>query len=230
MSDQPPPLPHPEDILAGVKTLTESRVAPPHAPLFWRSMAFLVDASLFGLVGYLITTRVLLPQCRPDELAVFNGWMQEIDKLGENLRAATDRQNLELAKTLFGEIWDKSKSPPAGAIEVMAFGSSCMTMIYWLGFFGMELATGGASLGKKIFRQRLPRFPHGDPVGVLDSLLRSCWKAMAVGSVNPIVTLFAIVDAHWPLFNPLRRSLHDLMSRTVVLDARFDEPESKKNP
>jgi uncharacterized RDD family membrane protein YckC len=227
MSDTPPPLPvADEDAVA--KAFEDARMAPPHAPLFWRTLAFLVDATLLGLIGYLLTTRVLLPEYKPDELAVFNGWISDIEKGYGELWRAVETGNEAKVSAINDSLLAKAKDTPAGAIAVVSFTSSCMTMVYWLGFTAMEYATGGASLGKKIFRLRVARFPHGEKPGLLDTVIRSGWKAMAVGSINPFIMLFAVIDAHWPLFNPLRRSLHDVMCRTLVLDARFDPPEAKK--
>lgn len=228
MSDSPPPLPVADDDAVS-KAFEDARMAPPHAPLFWRTLAFIVDATLIGLIGYLITTRVLLPHFKPDELSVFNGWISEIRQIYGDLWHAAQSGDAPRVNAFNEALVAKMKDAPSGVLAVMSYSSSCMTVIYWLGFAGMEIATRGASLGKKIFRLRVARFPHGEQPGVLDSIIRSGWKAMIVGgSLNPLTLVFAIVDAHWPLFNPLRRSLHDLMCRTLVLDARFDPPEKKK--
>jgi hypothetical protein len=213
MSDTPPPLPVAEED-AVAKAFEDARMGPPHAPLFWRTLAFLVDATLLGLIGYLLTTRVLLPEYKPDELAVFNGWISDIEKGYGELWRAVETGNEAKVSAINDALLAKAKDTPAGAIAVVSFTSSCMTMV---------------SLGKKIFRLRVARFPHGEKPGLLDSVIRSGWKAMAVASINPFIMLFAVIDAHWPLFNPLRRSLHDVMCRTLVLDARFDPPEKPRD-
>ena len=225
MADTPPPLPI-EAPLVTPQAVEEGKVAPPHAPLFWRTLAFLVDAILLALAGYLITTRLLMPWLHPGETAALNDWTESLSKYAE----AQSRGILEGRTTVmhfYGDLFRKSKEIPDAALEAMSFQATCMMFFYWIGFAGMELATKGASLGKKMCRLRVARFPHGETPTVFDTLVRSCWKALAVAAFSPLSLLFAIVDAHWPLFNPLRRSLHDLFSRTVVLDARFDEPDRK---
>lgn len=227
MSEKPPPLPDLEAFEAPVKTV-EVRLAPPPAPLLWRTLAFLVDTSVLGLLGLLITTRLLIPDSKPDELALFYGWKAELGVPFGQYLDAMDAGNLEQARVFLGQLAAKLRDMPAGVRDLAVYFSNSMTIIYWLGFAGMEIATRGASLGKRIFRLRTAAFPHGERPGILDSLLRSGWKAMSIGSAGWLVLLFALVDAHWPLFNPLRRSLHDVMCRTIVLDARFDPPEEPR--
>lgn len=227
MSEKPPPLPDLEAFEAPVKTV-EVRLAPPPAPLLWRTLAFLVDTSVIGLLGLLITTRLLIPDSKPDELALFYSWKDEIGALITRFGEAAEAGDLTLATSLQNQAAEKIRDMPAGVRDLAVYFSNSMTIIYWLGFAGMEIATRGASLGKRIFRLRTAAFPHGERPGILDSLLRSGWKAMSISSAGWLVMLFAVVDAHWPLFNPLRRSLHDVMCRTIVLDARFDPPEEPR--
>lgn len=228
MSEKPPPLPGLENLESPVKTV-EVRMAPPHAPLLWRTLAFLVDFSVFGMLGWFIATQLLIPQNKPDELAVFHGWREEVSHLFQQVIIAAesgDRSRIQSADLMFLE---KLRDMPAGVRELFLYLSNCMTVTYWLGFAGMEIATRGASLGKKMFRLRTASFPYCGRPGILDSVIRSGWKAMSFAPASPLIWLFAILDAHWPLFNPLRRSLHDVLCRTVVLDARFDPPEPPRD-
>ncbi len=227
MSDKPPPLPVAEEI--AVSTKEEARPAPPHAPLLWRTLAFLVDASVLALLGYLVATRVLIPQYMPEELAVFNTWMDDNQRHQQELLRAVEAGRITDPLALIRASLDRAKEVPEGVHSLLLYFSNCMTITFWIGFSAMEIGTRGASLGKKMFRLRTATFPACERPGILDSLIRSGWKAMAIGSVSPLVTLFALVDAHWPLFNPLRRSLHDVMCRTLVLDARFDPPEQPRD-
>lgn len=229
MSDTPPPLPLAEETPS--LSVVAVRMGPPPAPMLWRTLAMLLDTILLGLLGWLITTHLLIPHFKAEELEVFNGWMTEVDKGVAVVKTAADRyaaggsytQYEQAIKTFF----DKLADTPAGVRELAYFTSWSMTMVYWIGFAGMEIAMRGGSMGKSIFKLRTASFPHCERPKVFDSIVRSGWKAMCVGSPSLIVGLFAVVDAHWPLFNPLRRSLHDLMARTLVIDARF-EPEEKK--
>lgn len=231
MSDTPPPLPIAE--APPVLTAEAARMAPPPAPMLWRTLAFLADYAVVGLVGYLITTRYLVPHFKPEELEVFNGWLAESDKafhavLDAAQRAAESGSTAAYEKSL-ESFAGQLKEMPKGAQDIILFSSTCMTMIYWVGFSAMEIAMRGGSLGKTMFRLRVATFPYCERPRVFDSLVRSGWKAMCVGSISPLMMLFAVVDAHWPLFNPLRRSLHDLMARTLVIDARFEPEEEKKD-
>lgn len=230
MSDTPPPLPVAEETPS--LTVEAVRVGPPPAPMFWRSLAILLDTILLGLLGWLITTHVLIPAFKAEELEVFNGWISEMEKGFSSVQAAAERFNAggsfaayeREAKSFF----DKLADTPAGVRDLAYFTSWSMTMVYWIGFAGMEIAMRGGSLGKSMFKLRTASFPHCERPRFFDSVVRSGWKAMCVGSPSLLIALFAVVDAHWPLFNPLRRSLHDLMARTLVIDARF-EPEDKKD-
>lgn len=228
MSEKPPPLPGLENLESPVKTV-EVRMAPPHAPLLWRTVAFLVDISFLGLLGYLITTRFLIPQYMGEELAVYNGWADEGARHTEELARAISDGRVTDPLIVFREAIERAKNAPAGVSDLIVYFCNSMTVIYWVGFSIMEIAMRGSSLGKKMCRLRTASFPYCGRPGILDSVIRSGWKAMSIGSASPLIWLFAILDAHWPLFNPLRRSLHDVLCRTVVLDARFDPPEPPRD-
>lgn len=228
MSDTPPPLPLAQAVPLRSLPGEIARLGPPHAPLLWRTLAFVVDTSLFGLLGYLIVSRFLLPEYKPEELSAFNSWRDGIFAQYGDLIAAAQSGNEAAVNTINQSILTAIKEMPSAVYEISSYTSSAMTLIYWIGFSLSEILTGGASLGKRIFRLRVATFPYAEKPGIFDSLVRNGWKAMAVASLNPLALLFALVDAHWPLFNPYRRSLHDLLSRTIVFDARFDKPEPAK--
>lgn len=226
MADTPPPLPL-ETPLGTPGVMEESRVAPPHAPMFWRTLAFLVDASLVGMIGYLVTTRVLMPWLHPVETSALDTWATSLETFTQDgMRRVLERNGDVFA--FYREVWDKYRDVPAPALDALEFQATCMFTFYWLGFAVMEALTQGASLGKKIFKLRAVRFPHGEDLSFFDHIVRSFWKSLAMAGFTPLALVFGIVDAHWPLFNPLRRSLHDIFSRTIVLDVRHEKPKPKK--
>jgi hypothetical protein len=57
-------------------------------------------------------------------------------------------------------------------------------------------------------------------------LLRSFWKAAFVTLYNPITIVIGIINFHVPLFRYDRRSWHDMLSRTYVIDAKQSPPPS----
>lgn len=228
MSDTPPPPPVADIPPAGVLTLEAARLAPPPAPLVWRTVAFLLDTALFGLLGYGIITRFLLPAYHPEGLTAWHEWTDSIFRLYATLADTIAAGDAAAAERLNLELLEKTRDIPSDVMEVIGYATSAMTMILWIGFSASELLTGGASLGKRMCRLRVASFPYAQKPGVFDTLVRNGWKALGLATLNPLALVFAIADAHAPLFNPLRRSLHDYLSRTVVLDARFDPPEQPK--
>lgn len=197
--------------------------------MVWRSLAFLVDFVLIGLCGYLILTRLLLPQFMPEALTASGKFFDEYLVLNDELTRRVAEGTLG-AEGAVRELMAKLSAAPEALYELSAYCSSAMTVIFWIGFTLSEILTGGASMGKRMFRLRVATFPYAEKPGIFDSLVRNGWKAMGVVSLHPLAMLFAVLDAHWPIFNPLRRTLHDYLSRTIVLDARFDPPEKPKAP
>lgn len=228
MPDSPPPLPVAGPAATRAIPGELSRMAPPHAPMLWRALAFLVDFTLIGLVGYLILTRLLLPQFMPEALNATGRFYDEYVQLNDELALRVSEGTLG-AEGAIRELVEKMRAAPEALYEISAYCSSAMTVMFWIGFVLSELLTGGASLGKRMFRLRVVTYPYAEKPGVFDSLVRNGWKAMAVATLNPLALFFGLLDVHWPLFNPLRRTLHDYLSRTLVLDARFDPPEKPKS-
>ena len=226
MADTPPPLPL-ETPLAPSRALDEGRVCPPPAPLLWRTLAFLADAVLLSATSFVLLY-YLLPYFKASETSALIAWFEKTGDMAVAMWKASASGDVKTAETLAEQMRSTQSAPPTSAQEALSFIASWTFVIHWVGFSLMEIFSGGASIGKKMFNLKVVRFPHAEKPTVFDSVARSCWKTMAVVGGSPIAWIFAIVDAHWPLFNPLKRSLHDILSRTLVLDARFDSPEDKK--
>ena len=81
-----------------------------------------------------------------------------------------------------------------------------------------ESLMGGRTLGKRIFNLKVITLPLVDPPTPSASLFRNFCKAAFFALPFGFVMLLAIVNFHVPLFRRDRRTLHDLWSRTQVVD------------
>ena len=124
-----------------------------------------------GIVGYFITTRILIPDMKPDELAAYNGWMADLEKHVEELKHAADAGRILDPLQTLRSLMDKASSAPEGAIALMSFSSSCMTIFYWVGFTAMEVGTGGASHYPIVFTHDHSLARNTEEYGVVELLL-----------------------------------------------------------
>lgn len=224
----PPPLPPPlpEGARASPEPEPESRHDLPDrlqvvpAPLFWRSLAYMFDWLLVTLV-IIIFFRWMLPQYHSEELSALRTWATG---LWESYRTLYTHPQADYSRFMeqARAIPDKARAIPEAAAKLLEFIATVQTFFFWGYFFVTEFFTGGASFGKKIFHLRVASTSDRGPPRFFDSLMRSAWKSIFCCSSSPLLLLIGVVDAHVPLFNPRRRSWHDMLSHTEVIDARSD--------
>ena len=89
-----------------------------------------------------------------------------------------------------------------------------------LGLFLQEWLWRGQTLGKRIFILRTVDHATQATPTFMACLLRSFWKAAFVTLYNPLTIVIGLINFHVPLFRYDRRSWHDMLSRTYVIDAK----------
>lgn len=183
-------------------------VAP--APMLWRIVALLLDCLLAGLVAGFILTRVVLPQYHPNAEATMR---TQLDALKAEVQRAKD----------------------AGVSPQFTFDDEAQSIVEDTGktlfftllvyFMASELATGGGTLGKKIFGLRAARWDTGDRPGVMEIIARSLFKVASLLPFGPI-PLLLLANAIPVFLRPARRAGHDYLARTIVTrDAPPSQPE-----
>ncbi len=210
-SSQPPPLPAPPS------TATELQLPHP-APLFWRITAYLIDWSI-ATVAVLLLLRWTIPSEHPTALADFQTWISETYHGYMALFSASHSPPSSATIQAFAE---KAAQMPQTVQDLLAYVAMVQTLFFWAFFTLSEYFTDGASLGKRICNLRVASVSGFGRPGFFDTFFRSGWKAVFFCSSSLPLLLIGAIDAHVPLFNKRRRSWHDMISRTEVVDARTD--------
>jgi uncharacterized RDD family membrane protein YckC len=190
---------------------------PAVAPFFWRVLAYLLDWLLGSIVLLAVMKWLILPNYA-EGLAALEDWFSQFWKdYMQMLRHPTGNfsTSLEQANALGRHA---AEGLPDAANEMIAQLGWTQTFFFWAYFFICEYFTQGRSLGKKIFHLRVASGTQLGAPGFFDSLMRGAWKSFFFCSANPVMLLIGIVDAHIPLFNRMRRSWHDMFTRTIVVD------------
>ncbi len=177
--------------------------AVPTARLTHRFAAFLFDVILLTAFSLLILTRWLIPQFFPSEFQEFNRWSQTYWE--QNL----DRQQRgEPVEPVGVEDIDE------GIWRMLFFAQNFTVMLFWLYFGAADTFFSGRSLGKRMFRLKVVDFATLGPLGFGPALIRSCIKTLCFFTVFPLLlVIYALV-----FFNRFRRSGHDLITRSIVVE------------
>ncbi|MDR2512903.1 MAG: RDD family protein [Puniceicoccales bacterium] len=210
--DEPPPLPtaSPSEGAINGNPLHPHT----HAPLHWRALAFLCDWVAASLL-VLLAIRLLVYNGYNHEFQETKAWLSTLWR--DYLLLLQVSPTEQAART--ADILQQSTAIPEPTQRLMQVITTVQISIFWAYFFTTEFFTQGASLGKRIFNLRTCRMANFTPPGFFDSFIRATWKAFFFGSPYLVFLFIGIVDSHVPLFNRGRRSLHDIFSRTAVLDA-----------
>jgi uncharacterized RDD family membrane protein YckC len=235
LPNEPPPLPPPASPQNDSGFPVPSIVAeksddvaptPATAPLFWRMLAYILDWLLACLVFFAVMKWFVLPNYE-DGITALKEWVSQFwDDYAQMLRhpASTFSASMEQAQA-FGQ--RAAKGLPESASDMITALGWFQTFFFWAYFFVVEYFSQGQSLGKRIFHLRVANSEDMGAPGILDSLLRSAWKAFFFCSPNPVMLFIGILDAHVPLFSRTRRAWHDMISRTIVVDENTSPLETE---
>ena len=219
--NEPPPLPTAETQRAPQGDEAGNNPFQPYAPapLHWRALAFLCDWFVAALL-LLLVVRLLVHSRYSLEFLEAKAWLSALwHNYQQLLMAGPDVQAAQA-----NDIIRQSMEIPASAGRLVQAITSAQISVFGVYFFAVEFFTKGASLGKKIFNLRTARMVDLESPGILDTFIRAAWKSFFFGSPHLFFLLIGLVDALVPLSNPWRRSLHDLLARTIVLDAAQMRP------
>ena len=196
-------------------------------------LAYILDWLLASMVFLAMLKWLILPNYEEGLAALeewgtrfWNDYVQILRHPSGNLSTS-----MEQARAL-GQRAGKGLPETAG--KMIAELGWFQTFFFWAYFFVVEFFSQGQSLGKKIFHLRVASSENMGAPGLLDSLLRSAWKAFFFCSPNPFMLCIGVIDAHVPLFSQTRRAWHDMISRTIVVDENTcpletPEDDSKNN-
>lgn len=160
------------------------------AGLLWRTVAFLLDVVLVGIVSWTVFSLLIAPRAYPGFESRYEAFVQSIQTLDHLPAMPADvLEPFQMFNLLF-------------ALSVLAYFTLC------------EFFWQGRSLGKRAVRIRTARcdFLTEGP-SLYEAFVRSLVKAVCLQ-----IGFLLIADFIAVFFGKQRQSLHDRMARTVVVD------------
>ena len=197
---QPPALPPPLKPSNVLDSIFKKKGPMPAASVGIRSLAFLLDFVLLYLISMLIVYKIGWPANYPGAYFELEQWMHAI-----------------LAWTETGSTQATPPEMNAGLMAALGYALNLMFIIFWVYFAVGEAFFGGSSLGKRLCCIRsVSTITLGHPP-IFTGIVRGGLKTTSIFIVFPIsapITLVAL------FFNKRGQFLHDLLSRTAVVDER----------
>ena len=188
----------------------------PPAGFWWRTLAFLADyiplviIGLF-LAGHLAGDEMQAARTRSDQ------YQERLVKLYEQ---ALTHPSQRAQATLYDALLHPPEEDLKATVDWHVYQGEACFFVLLVGLFLQEWLGAGRTLGKRMFNLRtVDHATQAEPTA-LACLLRSFWKAAFVALYNPITLVVGILNFHVPLFRHDRRSWHDMLSRTYVVDAK----------
>lgn len=202
----PPKLPPPLKPSNLLDSIFQPKGPMPAAGIGIRALAFFLDfILLYGIAGLLVY-KFGWPANYPGAYFEFNEWSQTLWSWAQNTSA--------------------QKGPPPEMSESLmaAFGYALnlMFMTFWAYFGASEAFFGGSSLGKRLCCLRTVSTVTLSRPPIFTGIVRGGLKTTVIFIVFPIsapLTLFGL------LFNKRHQMLHDMLSRTAVIDERLAHRE-----
>ena len=173
----------------------------PIAPFSTRILSFLLDVILVIALLVTVLGKFVLPAKYPQE-------MHKMEMIISQYAAEIEQQAAQNEKTpALPEFPDEIQ-------EMMHFIQTFTLVFVWLYFALSEILLQGSSLGKKIFRLRVLSTRTGEPISLLESIIRGGFKAMTLLSFFPLLTASYIIF----FFNKNRLAGHDYLCRSIVVE------------
>ena len=181
-----------------------SEIAIEIAPYWQRACAFILDVVLVSALASLCLNKFILPEKFPGALDAMTLYVQQ---LAQAVQSKTSIEEIKVAPNV-----------QEAAVFVQAF----LYFLFWTYFASSEILLKGSSLGKRVFRLQVVNMYTAKPLGLFEVLVRSGIKGLTLLTYFPILAIDYIV----PLFNSQRQSLHDMLSRSlVIVQTKEDEDE-----
>lgn len=182
----------------------------PPASIRLRAFAFFLDFVLVSAVASILIWKIALPQSHPAAFSDLMEWTEEIITWLGNRQATPEAPLPEPSKNL---------------TRALAVANELQMLTFWLYFALGEAFFAGSSLGKRICRIRsVSTVTLGAPP-IMAGIVRGGLKTLTLylffplGMIATLGTLF---------FNKRRQMGHDLMSRTAVIDEKFEHLEQPR--
>jgi len=180
--------------------LVNSLAATP-APVFWRVLALGLDVILAGTIAAILLTTVIFPQNYPNATDIMQ---QQV----HNFQVAFDQAN-STGKLPEVAISQESLDLSAAICNTYFF----VLLVY---FTGSELATGGSTLGKRVFSLRAARCWTAEPPTWAECMVRNIFKVAGLMWIGVLGLALLVANVLSLFLRPGRRAIHDYLARTIV--------------
>lgn len=200
-SDLPPPL-KPANVL---DSIFQQGGPMPAAGLGIRGLAFLLDFVLLTAVSMLLIWKFAIPQNHPGAFHEFTTWVD--------------------AFTAWLQISGEKPAAPVmsrSLVEALGYAQNLQFFIFWIYFAIGEAFYAGSSLGKRLCCIRTVSTVSLGVAPFFTGIVRAGLKTTTVFLLFPISILLGMCSL---FFNKRRQLVHDLLSRTAVIDERLSHPK-----
>ncbi len=184
----------------------------PTASLGFRALAFFLDFVLITAVAMVFIWKIAIPISHPGALHEYStniqetqAWLERYDSPIEGMQSYFN----DKSSPLFTTSQDLNS-----AIE---YAFNLAFLIFWLYFAIGEAFFGGSSFGKRLCCIRSVSTITLGPLPVFTAIVRAGVKTTAIFLLFPISIFIPLLGL---LFNKRQQLLHDLCSRTAVIDER----------
>lgn len=179
-----------------VPPLLAKALATSPAPVIWRALALALDTVLAGTIAAIILTTVVFPQSYPNADAIIQQQMHAFKVAFNQARASGQMPDVAISKE-YADLSDPV--------------SNTMFLVLFAYFAGSELATGGSTLGKRVFSLRAARCWSIEPPTWVECVVRNIFKAASLMWIGLLAANMVTV-----FIRPSRRAIHDYLARTLV--------------
>ena len=195
---QPPPL-KPSNVL---DSIFNKKGSMPAASLGIRTLAFFLDFVLVYAVAIIFVYKIGWPANYPGTYFELEQWMRAVMAWAENRGT-------------------QAGSPPEmteGLVAAFAYALNVMFITFWA-YFGIgEAFFGGSSMGKRLCCIRSVSTVTLAHPPIFTGIVRGGLKTTALFIIFPISAVVPLIAL---FFNKRGQLLHDLLSRTAVVDERL---------
>ncbi|MGJ8639378.1 MAG: RDD family protein [Opitutaceae bacterium] len=201
-SAMPPPL-KPSNVL---DSIFQPNGPMPAAGIGFRGLGFLLDFVLLVGLSTVLLVNFGLPANHPSAVFDIREWFDTVWAWAE------------VAQTQ--PISERSTPPdvPPALFEALSYSINVMFVIFWVYFGTCEAFFNGTSLGKRLCCIRTVSTVTLGAQPILTGIIRGGIKTTMVFILFPVTAPLTLIGL---LFNKRRQLLHDLLSRTAVIDERM---------
>ncbi|MEN8661576.1 MAG: RDD family protein [Lentimonas sp.] len=200
--DSPPAMPPPLKPSNVLDSIFHASGPMPPASIGLRGLAFFLDFILLYGFSMLLLVNFGLPANHPSAAFELNQWIDQIWVWAETAQL------------------DKGPPPeaPLSLIEAISYSLNLLFITFWVYFGTCEAFFAGSTIGKRLCCIRTVSTVTLGTVPTITGIVRGGVKTTMIFLIFPLSAPLTLVGL---FFNKRRQCIHDLLSRTTVVDERL---------